>query len=138
MVLQSFFCFSFAILIFSRKYEGNPFFDFHKKGQKLRELFEKIINCDKECGRVQPPLLKLNHVNKPPAICNDESRASYYMHDARSKSWVLFLQPGGGGLCYDSITCFVRNNKNRGLTTSWKIPQNKVGEGVLRTDPVNR
>jgi len=48
--------------------------------------------------------LKWKSINNPDALCNDFTRAGYYIRTNDSSSdWVVFLESGGA--CYSPETC---------------------------------
>lgn len=42
-------------------------------------------------------------LDNPEAVCNDFSRAGYFMKQTGSNKWIIFLE--GGGLCYSPESC---------------------------------
>lgn len=47
--------------------------------------------------------LEWHDAENPRAICNDFSRAGFFVRRVNSTKWVIFLE--SGGLCYSSATC---------------------------------
>jgi len=48
--------------------------------------------------------LTWRNINNPEALCNDFTRAGYYIHTNDSSSdWVVFFESGGA--CYSAETC---------------------------------
>ena len=73
---------------------------FHCMMQRLSILFA--------CTLVLPPLaiqaLQWRRIGDPEALCNDFTRAGYYIRRNYSSSdWLVFLE--GGGACYSAETC---------------------------------
>eukprot|EP00300_Choanocystis_sp_HF-7_P001592 c11278_g1_i2.p1 GENE.c11278_g1_i2~~c11278_g1_i2.p1 ORF type:complete len:423 (+),score=48.02 c11278_g1_i2:79-1347(+) len=67
------------------------------------------------------------------AMCNDGSKYAYYVDRTSSDKWVFYL--GGGGECWDDLSCGVRQKESPGEMTA-ATQSSVMGEGPLDPDPV--
>lgn len=71
--------------------------------------------------------LKLVQFNNISVVCNDGSRAGFYLRkNPNSKKWIVFLE--GGWHCYDARSCRARWLRLRHLMTSTQWPEKRDGE----------
>ena len=101
--------------------------------------FSIAVEGLKKKSNEELPRLNAYNITNPRAVCNDGSRAKYFLHRTESKNWVVYLQPGA--FCHDKDSCLKRMNSrfDRRFTTSTLLSDLPIpGEGVLRTDSANR
>jgi len=68
-----------------------------------------VLTCTLVLPLVQT--LEWRRINDPDALCNDFTRAGYYIRRNYSSSdWLVFLE--GGGVCYSAETCNRRYSCN--------------------------
>lgn len=73
--------------------------------------------------------LKLVQFNNISVVCNDGSRAGFYLRkNPNSKKWIVFLE--GGWHCYDARSCRARWLRLRHLMTSTQWPEKRDGEHI--------
>ena len=93
---------------------------------KLVILFFAVLPIPSLCSLVWQRL------ENPEAVCNDFSRAGYFLDkfDEGSTSWIVFLE--SGGLCHSPETCNERffnstrrRSENSNLTKLWNEAQNE-------------
>ena len=65
------------------------------------------------------------------ALCNDKSRAVYYIRQSQSRKWIIFFE--SGGLCSSNDACNKRYKKDdsRVLMTSKGMPAEIEGKDML-------
>lgn len=70
-------------------------------------------------------------LNNSEAICNDNSRAVFFIGLQSSKKWVIFFE--SGGLCTSKADCNQRylNKNSTVLMTSKKLPDKVIGRDIL-------
>lgn len=75
-------------------------------------------------------LLK-NNISEPQAICNDNSRATFYIGAKTSKKWIVFFE--SGGFCSSFADCNRRylSKNSTILMTSNKLPDRITGRDLL-------
>ena len=62
-----------------------------------------ILAQDSQQASVQPKMSWIS-VNDPTALCNDFTRAGFFIRrNVSSNNWVVFLE--SGGLCYNTESC---------------------------------
>jgi len=73
--------------------------------------------------------------NDPAALCNDGSRADFFIRKTptNSTSWLIFLE--GGDMCYDGQTCGQRNATSPTQMTSTLGRESMEGRGITSADP---
>ena len=75
-------------------------------------------------------------VSSPDAVCNDKSRAIFYIRMPQmTRKWIIFFE--SGGLCSSKDECNRRYSKedSRVLMTSTGMPENIEGRDMLSNDP---
>ncbi|CAD7003911.1 unnamed protein product [Ceratitis capitata] len=78
--------------------------------------------------------LKLVPFNNASVVCNDGSRAGFYLRKhLNSKKWIVFLE--GGWHCYDAPSCRARWLRLRHLMTSAQWPETRDVGGILSPLP---
>ncbi|XP_054734852.1 palmitoleoyl-protein carboxylesterase NOTUM [Anastrepha obliqua] len=78
--------------------------------------------------------LKLVFLNNASVVCNDGSRAGFYLRkNPSSKKWIVFLE--GGWHCYDTRSCRARWLRLRHLMTSAQWPETRDVGGILSPLP---
>ncbi|XP_067647325.1 palmitoleoyl-protein carboxylesterase NOTUM [Eurosta solidaginis] len=78
--------------------------------------------------------LKLAFLNNATVVCNDGSRAGFYLRkNPNSKKWIVFLE--GGWHCYDRRSCRARWLRLRHLMTSAQWPDTRDVGGILSPVP---
>ncbi|XP_039965268.1 palmitoleoyl-protein carboxylesterase NOTUM [Bactrocera tryoni] len=78
--------------------------------------------------------LKLVQFNNMSVVCNDGSRAGFYLRkNPNSKKWIVFLE--GGWHCFDARSCRARWLRLRHLMTSTQWPEKRDVGGILSPLP---
>jgi hypothetical protein len=78
--------------------------------------------------------LNLQILNRPNAVCNDGSPATYYIRPSATRVWVIYLM--GGGYCFDANTCAQRWAESPFMMTSKGNPTTLPGAGILSENAV--
>lgn len=70
-------------------------------------------------------------LNNSEAICNDDSRAVFFIGLRSSKKWIIFFE--SGGLCTSKADCNQRylNKNSTVLMTSTQLPDKVIGRDIL-------
>lgn len=75
--------------------------------------------------------LQKSNISFPDAICNDNSRAVFYIGPRSTKRWIIFFE--SGGLCTSKADCNQRylNKNSTVLMTSKFLPDKVIGKDIL-------
>ena len=93
-------------------------------------LFSIILLRQETQGRPSTKLQKII-ISNPEAVCNDNSRAVFYIGAHSRKKWILFFE--SGGLCSSREDCNERylNRDSTVLMTSKVLPDEVTGKDLL-------
>ncbi|CAD5110709.1 DgyrCDS88 [Dimorphilus gyrociliatus] len=97
---------------------------------------KRLSDGDASCPELRPTdykmrLFKIRHTK---AVCNDGSKAGYYLlKNSDPKKWIVFLQ--GGWFCIDEESCEKRQEASPQFSGSASWPPLKTGTGILSTNP---
>lgn len=77
--------------------------------------------------------MKLHLVAAEEALCNDGSKASYYLKKGDNiEKWIIFLQ--GGAYCFNENTCLQRWQSSPNLMSSKNLSLTRPASGILSPD----
>ena len=75
--------------------------------------------------------LRKKYISHPEAICNDNSRATFYIGQGSSKKWIVFFESGGFCASFEDCNKRYLHENSTVLMTSKMLPDKVTGRDLL-------